>query len=137
MSNLLSYVPHFGITLVIFFVVDLVWLGLVAREFYNKHIGFLRAEQTNWAAALAFYLIFSVGLLYFAIIPGWQARELGTTALNAAVYGFLTYATYDLTNLATLKNWPTGMSLVDIAWGTLLSAAVGTLSFFTYGWLLA
>ncbi len=127
--TLLNFVLLFFGTLAAFLLIDLLWLGWLARDFYNRYIGFLRAPQTNWAAAIAFYIIFIVGILVFAIVPAVQAADLGRALLYGALYGFFTYATYDLTNLATLKDWPLTLSLVDIAWGTVLCTSVSWVGF--------
>jgi uncharacterized membrane protein len=123
------YVKLYFATLVAFFLIDMVWLGLVARTFYRKHLGFLLAPTTNWIAALIFYLLFILGILVFVIMPGLQDHSLKTTLLRAALFGLVTYATYDLTNLATVKNWPLLITVVDLAWGTVLSMAVSYVGF--------
>ena len=113
----------------VFFVIDLIWLGVVAKRFYKNQIGFLMSPKVNWPAAITFYLLYIVGLVYFAISPA-LARESWQTALfTGAFFGFITYATYDLTNLATLKNWPLLVTLVDLAWGTILGSSVSTLTY--------
>lgn len=129
------YFKLYFATLVVFLAVDLVWLGLVARSFYQKQIGFLMAPATNWTAAIIFYLLFIFGLLFFVVLPGLREGALGATLLRAALYGLITYATYDLTNLATLKDWPVTMTIVDMAWGTFLSTVVSLASFWIGGWL--
>ena len=123
------YVKLYFATLVAFFLIDMVWLGLVARTFYRKHLGFLLAPTTNWIAALIFYLLFILGILVFVIVPGLQDHSLKTTLLRAVLFGLVTYATYDLTNLATVKNWPLLITVVDLAWGTVLSMAVSYVGF--------
>jgi uncharacterized membrane protein len=118
------------IALPVFFAIDILWLGLVARGFYRRRLGSLLAEKANWAAAVVFYLIFIAGLVLFVIEPavgdGSWPRALG----YGAAFGFVTYATYDLTNLATLKAWPLSVTIVDLVWGTVLAASVATA---TYG----
>lgn len=121
---------NYLLILAIFLVVDLLWLGLIAREFYNRQLGSLRSSSTNWAAAGAFYLIFNLGLLLFAVNPAVERGAVSLALARGALYGFFTYATYDLTNLATLKDWPIMMSLVDILWGTVLCATVSGITFF-------
>ena len=116
-------------TFIAFLAIDMVWLGLVARTFYRKHLGFLLAPTTNWIAALIFYLLFILGILVFVVVPGLQDHSLRTTLLRAALFGLVTYATYDLTNLATVKNWPLLITVVDLAWGTVLSMAVSYVGF--------
>lgn len=113
-------------TTVVMVLIDLVWLGFIAKPMYQAGIGHLMAEKPNIAAAISFYALFPVGLMIFAILPesanaGWQR-----TALLGALFGFFTYATYDLTNLATLKNYPLQLAMVDILWGSLVSAVAAT-----------
>jgi uncharacterized membrane protein len=118
------YLKLYSSTLLIFFAVDMVWLGLVARTFYGKYLGYLMAPSVNWLAALLFYLLFIVGILVFVVLPGLQSGLMRDTLLRAALFGLITYATYDLTNLATIKDWPLVLSVVDMAWGTTLSVIV-------------
>ena len=99
-------------------VLDAVWLGLVAQPLYQRGIGHLMAEQPRWTAAVAFYLVYPLGLLRFALLPHRSDRAMGPTLQAAALFGFFAYATYDLSNLATLRDWPVGLSLIDIAWAT-------------------
>jgi uncharacterized membrane protein len=122
-------------TLIAFFAIDLVWLGLVARTFYRKYLGFLMAPSPNWTAAIIFYLLFVVGILVFVVLPGLEADSLKRTLLRAALFGLITYATYDLTNLATIKDWPLIVTLVDLAWGTILSIVVSLAGFMAGKWL--
>jgi uncharacterized membrane protein len=129
------YVKLYFATLVAFFLIDMVWLGLVARTLYRKHLGFLLAPATNWVAAVIFYLLFILGILVFVVVPGLQDQSLKTTLLRAALFGLVTYATYDLTNLATVKNWPLLITVVDLAWGTVLSVAVSYVSLIAGKWL--
>ena len=122
-------------TFIAFFAIDMVWLGFVARTFYRKHLGFLMATSPNWLAALVFYLLFITGILVFVVVPGLETDSLKTTLLRAALFGLVAYATYDLTNLATLKNWPVLITVVDLAWGMVLSVAVSYVSFLAGKWL--
>ena len=122
-------------TLIVFFAIDMIWLGLVARGFYQQHLGFLMAPSPNWFAAIAFYLLFIVGILAFVVVPGLKEDSLQTTLLRAALFGLITYATYDLTNLATLKDWPILVTVVDMIWGTFLSVAVSLAIFMIGKWL--
>jgi uncharacterized membrane protein len=114
----------------------LIWLSLVARGFYQKLLGFLMSPSPNWPAAIIFYLLFVAGLLVFVVVPGLEAGSLKTTLLRAALFGLVTYATYDLTNLATVKNWPILITVVDLAWGTTLSVIVSLLSFLIGRWMV-
>lgn len=122
-------------TLAVFFAVDMIWLGLIARAFYKKHLGFLMAPEVNWYAAIIFYLIFIAGILVFVVVPGIRENDLTTTLLKAAFFGLITYATYDLTNLATVKNWPLLITVVDLVWGMVLTSVVSLSGFFIGKWL--
>ena len=107
----------------LFVIADAIWLGLVARDFYKNQLGDLLSDRPVWSVAVAFYLLYLVGLVIFGVSPGLQASSMTTAVLYGALFGFFAYATYDLTNLATLKNWPVTMSVVDMAWGTVLSGS--------------
>jgi uncharacterized membrane protein len=113
----------------IFFAIDLVWLGLVARGFYREQLGGLMADDVRWPVAIAFYLLWIVGLLVFAVLPALDEGGWTRALLLGLAFGFFTYLTYDLSNLATLRDWPVALTLVDIAWGTALGGVVATISF--------
>ena len=123
------YIKLYFATLIAFFAIDMVWLGLIARNFYRQQLGFLLRPDTNWVAAIIFYLLFILGILVFVVLPGLAEDSLKTTILRAALFGLVTYATYDLTNLATVKDWPLLVTIVDLAWGTVLSIAVSCVGF--------
>jgi uncharacterized membrane protein len=110
-------------------VIDLLWIGVVASRFYRASMGDLFAPQVNWMAAGLFYVIFIAGLTFFAIAPAVEARSVTVALGRGAFLGLLAYATYDLTNLAVIRNWPVLMSVVDIAWGTAMSAGVSALTY--------
>jgi uncharacterized membrane protein len=129
------YLKLYFVTLAAFLAIDMVWLGLVARPFYHKYLGWLMAAHPNWLAALMFYLLFVVGVLVFVVVPGVEEDSLRTTLLRAALFGLIAYATYDLTNLATVKDWPLVVTVVDMIWGTALSVAVGYVGFVAGKWL--
>lgn len=116
------------ITLVVFLGIDSVWLGLVAPKFYRSQIGHLMAEKANLAVAGLFYLLFVGALVYFVVAPAVQSGEMRDALLRGALFGLVTYATYDLTNHATLRGWPIAVTVVDMAWGTFLTAATSGLS---------
>jgi uncharacterized membrane protein len=130
-----NYLKLYLVSLFAFFAIDMLWLGLVARTFYRKHLGFLMAPSPNWPAALIFYLLFILGLLVFVILPGLQTGSLKITLLRAALFGLITYATYDLTNLATVKDWPLVVTVVDMIWGVVLSVTVSYIGFLAGKWL--
>lgn len=117
-------------TLVVFLALDFVWLGFIAKDLYRNGIGHLMLETPNWTAAGLFYLLYVAGLVFFAVLPGLDAGAWARAALYAALFGFFCYATYDLTNLATLKGWPVSIVIADLAWGAFVSAAAATASFF-------
>jgi uncharacterized membrane protein len=119
----------YAVSVPIFFVVDMIWLGVIARGFYRKALEPLLAPNINWTAAIVFYFLFLVGILIFALLPGLEKRSLGHTMLMAAIFGFIAYATYDLTNLATLRDWPVMLSIVDMIWGSFLSTSTATLTY--------
>ena len=112
------------IALPIFFMVDMIWLGLLAKNFYKNQIGFLMKPDVNWAAAIIFYLLFLVGIVLFVIEPALEKKDLMFALSRGALFGLITYATYDLTNLATLKDWPLKVVVVDMIWGAVLSGTV-------------
>jgi uncharacterized membrane protein len=116
------------ITLVVFFVIDMIWLGLVAKGFYRRHLGDMMTPKVNWIAAMLFYLLFIVGLLVFAIRPALVAGAPTQALFYGALLGLISYATYDLTNLATLKNWPVIVTVIDLIWGTVLGGVVSYIS---------
>jgi uncharacterized membrane protein len=129
-----QYAKIYVAALVGFLAVDMLWLGVVARGFYRRHLGFLFADQVNWWAAFSFYLLFVAGVLVFAVAPALQAGSLSRALLLGGLLGLLTYGTYDLTNLATVKSWPPVVTLVDMAWGTVLTAAVSGIGYLAGTW---
>ena len=116
------------ITLIAFLAIDSLWLGLVAPSFYQSQIGFIMAESPDLIAAGLFYLLFIFGMVMFIVEPGVREGTLMKAVARGALFGLVTYATYDLTNLATLEGWPILVTIVDLAWGTFLSAAVTLVS---------
>lgn len=132
---MLDFLILYLIAFVTFFVVDLVWLGLIAKPFYDKYLGHMLRQPVNWTAAIIFYLLFIAGLVFFAIMPAVEAGRLPLALLYGGAFGFITYATYDLTNLATLKDWPVKVTLVDLTWGTCLGTVVTTITYLIYHWI--
>lgn len=119
----------FIITMVIFAAIDLIWLGYLAKNLYEQKIGFVMADKINWIAALIFYIMYIGGILYFVIFPSLETGEWQTALLKGAILGVLCYGTYDLTNMATLKNWPYEIVIIDILWGAFLTGLTSTLSY--------
>jgi uncharacterized membrane protein len=132
---MLYYLKLYFALLVVFFAVDMIWLGLIASSFYKKHLGYLMAPEVNWPAAIIFYLLFILGIMVFVVIPGVKENSLPDTLIRAALFGLITYATYDLTNLATIRDWPLIVTIVDLIWGTVLSTLVSTAGYFIAKWI--
>lgn len=118
----------FFTTLVAFLGIDALWLGLVAPSFYQSQIGYIMTKNPNLLAAGIFYLLFVFGMVTFVVDPGVRGQTLLQAVGRGALFGLVTYATYDLTNLATLEGWPVLVTVVDLAWGTFLSAATTLVS---------
>ena len=124
------FIKLYLIALPVFLAIDMVWLTFVAKNFYAKQIGYLMAKNPNLIAALIFYLIFIAGLIVFVITPALDKKMWIQALLAGAFFGLVTYATYDLTNLATIKDWPLIVTIVDLIWGMVLSAAVSVITYF-------
>jgi uncharacterized membrane protein len=124
------YIKLFLIALPVFVVIDMIWLVLVARNFYQKHIGFLMKPDVNWLAAIIFYLLFILGLITFVVSPAIDKHSWSHALLLGALFGLITYATYDLTNLATIKDWPVIVTVVDLIWGTVLASSISVVTYF-------
>jgi uncharacterized membrane protein len=118
-----KYLAAYAGTATVMVLLDLLWLGLIAKPLYQQGIGHLMAQQPNVPVATVFYLLYAVGIVVFAVAPQSGGSGWGTTLVMGALFGFFAYATYDLTNLATLRGWPLKLSLIDMAWGTVVSAA--------------
>lgn len=134
--NLLFYLKLYALTVPVFFIIDLIWLGVIAKGFYQKNLSFILSPQVNWPAAILFYLLYIVGILIFAVVPAVARDSWQHAMLYGALFGFFTYMTYELTNLALLKDWPLNIVAVDIIWGVVLCTSVATLSFILARWLL-
>ena len=129
--HLQLFATLYALSIPVFFLIDMLWLGIIARDFYQTRLAELLGD-VNWAAAIIFYLVFLVGLTFFAIYPSVEARSVVSALVLGALFGFFTYATYDLTNLATLKDWPLSVAIVDILWGTVLGALVSSGVYWLY-----
>ena len=128
---IISYI----LTTVVFFAVDMTWLGFIAKGLYKKYLGSFLSDKVNWPAAIIFYLLFIIGIFYFAILPAVEKNSLTKAIISGALFGFFTYATYDLTNLATLKNWPLPIVFIDIIWGSVLTGIVSTAGYYIVKWV--
>ncbi len=117
------YATAYAGTAAVMLLLDALWLGLIAQPFYAQHLGHLLAAEPRFGVAAAFYLLYALGVVIFAVAPRSGSAPWKTTLGRGALFGFFAYATYDLTNLATLRDWPLALSLIDIAWGTVISTA--------------
>lgn len=126
------FIKLYLIAVSVFFVIDMVWLGFVAKNFYNEQIGFLMKTKVEWIPALIFYLLFVVGLVVFVISPAIENKIWTQALFFGALFGLITYATYDLTNLATLKDWPLTVTMVDLIWGMAISSSVSVITYFIF-----
>lgn len=126
---MVDFIVLYVVTLVVFFAVDIVWLGVIAKKLYRQEIGHLLKDDVNWVAALVFYLLFIAGLVIFVLQPAIDQSSLLHAIIYGGLFGLMTYATYDLTNLATLKNWPLKITLIDLAWGTSLGLLTSTIAY--------
>jgi len=113
----------------VFLIVDLLWLGVIAKNIYRSQIGDLMKATPNWAAAIFFYALFIVGTMIFCVIPAVEKGSLTHAIVYGALFGFFTYMTYELTNLAVLKNWPRGIVPVDIIWGIVLTGTISVVGY--------
>ncbi len=120
---------QFLVAFLTFLAIDGLWLTVVAKDFYAKHLGFIMTKTPNLTAALLFYVIYIFTMVVLIISPALQKGSLMTAILTGALFGLCAYATYDLTNLATLKDWPLLVTIVDLIWGTVLSASVAGISY--------
>ncbi len=124
-----DFIIRYLIAGALFAIIDGIWLSFVANKLYRSQLGLLLLDKPNLPAAIAFYLIFLVGLVVFVINPAMQSNDWKVAAILGALFGFVTYATYDLTNLATLKGYPLTITVVDLIWGTVLTASVSVAGF--------
>lgn len=126
---MLKLLSSYAIATVFFFAIDMLWLGVIAKKLYREKLGFILSDEVNWTAAFVFYFIYIAGILFFAVYPALRDFSWQTALLNGAVLGFLCYATYDLTNMATIAKWPLQIVLIDIVWGTVLTGSVSILTY--------
>lgn len=133
--NVKSIIYSYLLTFIVFLLIDMLWLVIIAKNLYQKYLGGFLTDQVNWIAAFIFYMLFVIGISIFAIYPAVQKGSVYNAILLGALFGFFTYATYDLTNLATLKDWPLPIVFIDIIWGTTLSAIVSFSGYYIVKWI--
>ena len=126
---MMRYVLAYGTTLVIFLGIDAIWLTTMSQRLYRTYLGDVLAQTVNVVPAVLFYLIYVAGIIIFATAPAFSTGRWTTAALFGALYGFFAYATYDLTNHATIRDWPAIITVADICWGSALSATAAALGF--------
>lgn len=131
----LDHLKLYGLTTLVFFAIDLVWLGVVAAGFYDKHLGPLLREDVVWSAAVAFYLLYIAGIVVFAVLPGLEAGSVGRTLALGAFFGLVAYATFDLTSMALIKGFNWTVVGVDLVWGMVLTGSVAVAGFYAGRWL--
>jgi uncharacterized membrane protein len=125
----------YAASLFVFLFFDFIWLGWVAQSFYHRQLGELLSQRVNWPAAIAFYMTYTVGLMIFCIAPALSRHSLINAIVLGGLYGFFTYATYELTNYALIRNWPAALVPVDIAWGVVLCIIVAAGGYSVGRWL--
>jgi len=125
----MSYAIAYLVATAIFLLIDAIWLGVIAKNFYANQLGCFMADDIRFGVAAAFYAVYTIGIIVFAIKPGMNADSLLMVAGYSALFGFLAYGTYDFTNLATIKDWPVIVSVVDIIWGTIITTVTGVATY--------
>lgn len=126
----MTFVKIYSVAVAVFFLIDMVWLGVIAKNLYRKYIGHLMLATPNWSAAIIFYLLFVVGLVIFAINPALSKNSWSYALLYGAMFGFFTYMTFDLTSLAVIKGWSWEIVVIDIIWGIVLAGSVSAVTYF-------
>ena len=124
-----GYLVAYAIATITFLIIDAIWLGIVAKNFYAAQMGDLMAENIRFGIAAAFYLVYTVGIIVFAVKPAIEADNFMLALVYGALFGFLAYGTYDFTNMATIRDWPVLMSVVDIIWGTTITAVTSVVTY--------
>ena len=127
--NLSIFLKLYAVAFTSFMVIDLLWLGVIARSFYRSELGHLMRSNVNWAAAVAFYVVFVLGIVVLVVRPAMEHESLGEALLLGSLFGLVTYAAYDLTNLATLEGFPLRMVVVDMIWGMALCTGISGITY--------
>lgn len=129
-ENFMKFLVAYLITAIVFLVIDYIWLGFVMKDYFQEQLGHLMADEVNFGIAAIFYLFFAAGIVVLAVFPALESGSWVKAAYLGAIIGAMAYGTYDITNMATLRDWPTQMSVIDIAWGTSLTALCSVAGFF-------
>jgi uncharacterized membrane protein len=126
---MLQYLTAYGVAASAFLAIDFIWLSRIARSFYFGKVGHLLLDKPNMAAAVAFYAVYVVGVVFFAVSPALRGDSMEIALLNGAFFGFVAYATYDMTNYATLKGWSLSLAAVDMIWGAFLTSFAAVIGY--------
>jgi uncharacterized membrane protein len=129
------YLKLYAATTAVFFALDIAWLGFVAKGIYQRQMGHLLAENTRWGAAIAFYLIYVAAIVILCVLPAVEKQSVVRALALGAVFGLAAYAAFDLTSLALIKGFPSGIVPLDLAWGVVLTASVSAAGFYAARWL--
>lgn len=127
--TIINFIKIYLVSVPIFFLMDMLWLGLIAKGIYQKYMGHLLRQSPNWPVAVSFYLLFIIGIVFFAVYPAIQSNSLQKALVYGVLFGFFTYMTFDLTSLAVLKDYTWQITIIDILWGMFLSGSVSVLAF--------
>ncbi len=126
MQFLIAYLA----TIVVFLVIDYIWLGFVMKDYFQTQLGHLMADEVNFSIAALFYIFYTAGVVYLCVLPALNDGNWTKALLNGAIIGFLSYGAYDATNASTLRDWPIMLSVIDVTWGTTLTALSATAGYF-------
>ncbi len=126
---MIEFVKYAAIAFGVFLVIDFIWLIFIAKKLYDRELKEIKKEKINWFAAIIFYLIYIVGVVFFVIAPAIEKGNIWYSLYAGALFGLVAYATYDLTNLATMKGFPLKITIIDLIWGTFVTAAVSIITY--------
>ncbi len=133
----MKFIIAYFATALVFLVIDYIWLGYIAKDMFQSSLSHLMADEPNLAIAGLFYLFYAAGIVYFCVNPAINGGSWTTALLNGAILGFLAYGTYDVTNAATLRDWPIMTSVIDTTFGTFLTASSALSGYFAAKWYLS
>lgn len=125
----MTFLKLYLISFIVFFIIDLFWLGVIAKDLYKDQIGFLMSNEIRWSPAIIFYSLYLAGLTFFVLLPAFHEGNWASALLCGGFFGLVCYATYDLTNLATIKEWPMKIVVIDLLWGTFISGTTSLITF--------
>ncbi|NCB41577.1 MAG: DUF2177 family protein [Clostridia bacterium] len=129
----MNFFKHYLIALIVFTLIDLIWLLIISKDLYREKLGPLMADKVNILAAVLFYVLFIAAVVFFVINPAIEKESIFFALYAGAFFGLVCYATYDLTNLATLKGWPLSITIIDLIWGSFITSATSVISTWLIG----